>query len=109
MVMVRRAPFAIHFDAGVKEHMEAIEKKYHSIIREHINQQLLHDPDVETRNRKRLLREVAFAAKWELRFGPDNRFRVFYSIDLVNRVVLIMAVGIKQGSKLFIGGQEINL
>jgi hypothetical protein len=29
----------------------------------------------------RTARPVAFEATWELRFGPENRFRVFYAIS----------------------------
>ena len=48
-------------------------------------------------------------AQWELRFGPDNRFRVFYEIDRENRTVYILAVGIKERNRLFIGGEEVEL
>jgi mRNA-degrading endonuclease RelE of RelBE toxin-antitoxin system len=52
---------------------------------------------------------VAFEAEWELRFGPDNRFRVFYDIDMETRRVYILAIGVKEESRLFIGGKEVDL
>ena len=55
----------------------------------------LREPDVETRNRKPLKQPIAFGADWELRLGPDNRFRVFYQIDAERRQVRILAVGVK--------------
>lgn len=58
----------------------------------------------ETRNRK-LLRENP-VADWELRVG---RFRVFYEVDAGRRIVRILAVGVKEGSKLTIGGEEVTL
>ena len=70
---------------------------------------LAHAPDHETRDRKPLLREVEFDATWELRFGPNNRFRVFYRVDLDRGKVEILAVGVKEGSRLSIGGQEIEI
>jgi hypothetical protein len=44
---------------------------------------------------------------WEIRFGPDNRFRVLYDIDEENRAVQIIAVGEKDGSRLIVGGEEV--
>jgi len=52
---------------------------------------------------------ILFIAYWEIRFGPDNRFRVFYSVELENRQVFILAIGIKRGNSLIIGREEINL
>src|SRR5258707_12901533 len=48
---------------------------------------------VETRNRKPVRTRAAFQAEWGLRFGPNNRFRVFYQIDQENRHVRIVAIG----------------
>ncbi len=107
--MVRRRPFEIIYAAKVREHLLAIERKYHSLIRQNIEQQLTHEPDIETRNRKPLLREVEIEAEWELRFGPDNRFRVFYAIDRDRYEVQVLAIGVKLGSRLFIGGEEIEI
>jgi len=67
------------------------------------------EPDMETRNRKPLQRPVAFEADWELRFGPDNRFRVLYAIDLEFREVQILAVGVKERNRLTIAGEEVQL
>lgn len=65
--------------------------------------------ETETRNRKPLRQPAAFDAEWELRFGPDNRFRVLYEIDAPVREVHVLAVGVKQGNRLFIGGEEVEL
>lgn len=87
----------------------AIERKHHSLIRRTIEEQLTYEPDVETRNRKPLIREVEFEADWELRFGHDNRFRVFYAVDSEQLEVQVLAIGEKRGSRLFIAGEEIKL
>jgi hypothetical protein len=107
--LTRREPFLISYDVKVKEHLLAIEKRYHSLIRTTIEEQLSYDADLETRNRKPLMRDVEFEADWELRFGPDNRFRAFYALDAAEHSVLVLAVGVKRGSKLSIGGEEIQL
>ena len=67
------------------------------------------EPATETRNRKPLKRPVDFAATWELRFGPNNRFRVFYDIEPSGRKITILAIGVKEGSHLRIGGEEIQI
>ena len=97
------------YDPETKGHLRAIEPKHHSLIRETIEEQLLYEPDMETRNRKPLERPAGFGAEWELRFGPDNRFRVFYDVDAESREVHILAIGVKERDRLFVGGQEVDL
>lgn len=46
---------------------------------------------------------------WELRCGPRNRFRVFYEIASAEQAVRVLAVGVKEGSRLLIGGEEFRL
>jgi hypothetical protein len=50
-----------------------------------------------------------WGARWELRCGDDNEFRVFYSINPRQREVYILAVGIKIRERLYIGGKEVEL
>jgi hypothetical protein len=56
-----------------------------------------------------LKRPAAFGAKWEIRFGPDNRFRTFYRVNDDNQQVIVLAIGEKMGSRLFIGGEEVEI
>jgi mRNA-degrading endonuclease RelE of RelBE toxin-antitoxin system len=100
-------PIALSYADDVKEHLRSIDSKHHSLIRSEIEGQLFFEPDVETRNRKPLKRPISIGAQWELRFGPDNRFRVFYLVDADSRQVHILAVGVKDGNRLLIGGEEI--
>ena len=100
--------FEIIYPPIIKQHLKAIEPKFYSLIRESLETQLQFEPDVETRNRKRLKRQFIFGVKWELRFGPDNRFRAFYRIDYDNEQVILLAIGEKFGNRLFIGGEEVE-
>jgi len=109
MVMAKRIPFVLIYDAEVRGHLDAIESKYHSLIRGTVQEQLLFEPEKATRNRKRLERPIDLRARWELRFGPDNRFRVFYRVDTEQRQVRVLAVGVKERNRLFIGGEEVKL
>ena len=101
--------FALVYAAVVRRHVHAIESKYHSLIRKEIESQLQVEPDKETRNRKPLRRPVIFGATWEIRFGPHNRFRVFYRVNRLENQVEILAIGIKDGDRLIVGREEIEL
>lgn len=102
-------PFKLIYAAQVKEHVKTIERKYHSLIRGTIEKQLKFVPDVETTNRKPVEHPASVDADWELRFGPNNRFRAFYTISIGQREVYIVAIGVKQGNRLFFGGEEVKL
>jgi len=67
------------------------------------------EPGKETRNRKPLRQPAPFDATWELRFGPDNCFRVLYGIDEEDREVQIQAIGVKDGNRLWVAGVEVKL
>jgi hypothetical protein len=70
-----------------------------------IEEQLAHEPLVETRNRK-LLRPNPLAP-WELRVG---NLRIFYEVAKGEPdKVQILAVGEKRGNSLWIGGKEVQL
>ena len=77
------------------EHLDLIESKYHGLLRRTINEQLTSTPTEETRNRQPLDLPAPFEASWELRCGPDNRFRVFYEVDLAAQKVQVLAFGVK--------------
>ncbi len=109
VIMARRRPFALVYDLEVKAHLRAIEPQYRGLIRRTIEKQLRFEPETETRNRKPLQRPVAFEVTWELRFGPENRFRVFYAVSHERREVQILAIGVKGGNRLRVGGEEIKL
>jgi mRNA-degrading endonuclease RelE of RelBE toxin-antitoxin system len=107
--MPRKQPYQISYDQAVKKHLRAIEAKYHSLIRVAIEEQLQLEPAKETRNRKPLRQPAPFEATWEVRFGPDNRFRVLYGIDEEAREVQIQAIGVKEGNRLLVAGKEVEL
>lgn len=108
-IMARRQPYTLAFASEVTGHLRAIDAKHHTLIREKIGEQLRFEPATETTNRKPLRQPALFGATWEIRFGPDNRYRVLYDIDQENHVVQIMAIGEKQREHLFIGGEEVQL
>ena len=107
--MTLKQHFALIYDTAVRQHLRAIEPKYHSLIRAAVEDQLQFEPDVETRNRKPLQRPSILGTAWELRFGPNNRFRVFCRVYHESREVHILAIGVKRRNRLLIGKEEFEL
>ena len=107
--MTPQRRFKLIYAPIIHEHLKTIEPKMYPLIRSEVETQLQFQPGVETRNRKPLRRPVVFGAKWEIRFGPNNRFRVFYQIDVDQSQVLILAIGEKIGNRLWIGGEEMEI
>jgi hypothetical protein len=104
--MAKRPKFTFSFAPEAVEHLDQIDSKYHGLLRRAINEQLTHAPTEETRNRKPLDQPAPFGAAWELRCGPDNRFRVFYEVDAEAQEVQVLAIGVKDHNRLLIGGEE---
>lgn len=70
-----------------------------------VDDQLIHQPTVETRNRKPMRPNPL--APWELRIG---NLRVYYDVkEEPEPVVSVQAVGIKQRNQVRIGREVIDL
>lgn len=106
--MPRRPRFDIVFAPETLDHLDAIQRSHHKLIQVTVEEQLSFVPEQETRNRKPLERPAPFGATWELRFGPAHCLRVFYEIDFRTRSVQVLAIGVKERNKLFIGGEEFE-
>lgn len=96
--------FKVEFTPEAVEDMRLLRKYERKRVIEEIENQLVHQPTQEARNRKKLRPNKV--AEWELR---ADKFRVFYDIDKENKVVKIEAVGYKKGRRLFIYGEEYRL
>jgi len=107
--MARRRRFSLVYAPEAIDHLGVIGKKYHRLIRKAIDEQLGHVPDKPTRNRKPLEATGGLEAQWELRCGPQNQFRVFYELDPMQNSLRILAIGVKEGSRLRVGREEIEL
>ena len=90
--MAKRQPYNLSFARGFARHLAFVETRYDRLIHDTMEEQLRFEPNVETRNRKPLRQPAPFAAQWELRFSPGNRFRVLYDIDEERRVVHVLAI-----------------
>jgi len=96
--------FTIDLSDDALEELRQFRKRDSRIILDEIERQLTYQPNVETRNRKPFRSHPL--GEWELRV---DKFRVFYDIDTENETVLVKAVGVKIGNKLFIRGKEFPL
>ena len=102
-------PYTLIYDTKVRRHLARVERKYHSLIREKIEEFLTREPVREIRNRKPLSRPSVLSTACELRYGPDNRFLVFYRVSRELRQVYILAIDVKERSRVLIGGEEFDL
>jgi mRNA-degrading endonuclease RelE of RelBE toxin-antitoxin system len=97
-------PFEIIFSPEAEDHVRNLSARDRVTVLDQIEVQLTHEPDVLTRNRKRL-RPNPFA-DWELRVGEH---RVFYNVHVDQSEVEIVAVGMKLHNRLWILGEEFEL
>lgn len=100
---------SIVYAPQVRSHLQHIAPQDRGSIRRAIEQQLANEPGIETRNRKPLNRPAALDVNWELRTGRNNRNRVFYRIDTEGQAVIVVAIGEKRRSRLYIAGREVEL
>ena len=94
--------YEIRFASSAKRHLQKFAVGERTAIVAAVETQLLHQPLVETRSRKRLRPNPI--APWELRV---RSMRVFYEVDQPG-VVTVLAIGAKRGNRLYIGGEEIE-
>ena len=96
--------YEIQYTFEALEDLTLYRKHEQQRIVDEIDEQLSHEPSNETRNRKQLRPNQV--AEYELRIAT---FRVFYDVDETENVVKIVAIGHKEGSRLFIRGKEYQL
>ena len=96
--------YRIGFAPAVQAHLQQLSARQRATLFDQVNRQLANEPLTETRNRKRM-RPNALAS-WELRVG---NLRVYYDIVEDKSEVLVLAVGIKTGNRVTIGGEAVEL
>ncbi|MFN0136266.1 MAG: type II toxin-antitoxin system RelE family toxin [Phycisphaerae bacterium] len=97
--------YRIEFAADAIEHLRGFAARDRRRLIDAIEQQLSHQPTVETRNRK-AMRPNPLAPR-ELRVGE---FRVYFDVmDKPESAVRVLAVGVKRGNQVFIGDEEIEI
>src|SRR5438477_10789890 len=96
--------FEIKFTEQAIADLKLLKKAERRFIMTELETDLIREPNVETRNRKKLRPNQL--AEWELRIG---NFRIFYDVDQGNGLIKIHTIGYKEGSRLIIQGKEYKL
>jgi mRNA-degrading endonuclease RelE of RelBE toxin-antitoxin system len=103
---VARGSYRIEITRDAVEHVRLLPKRHHAFVLRTLRTALAHEPARETSNRKLLTLPAPFGAHWELRFGPQSRFRAFYAIE--GATVVVVAIGVKERERLRIGREEVR-
>jgi mRNA-degrading endonuclease RelE of RelBE toxin-antitoxin system len=97
-------PYRVIYAPPAERHLRSLTARQRATVLDAVEQQLVHEPGVQTRNRKRLLPNPL--APWELRIGD---LRVYYDIrESPESVVSIQAVGIKKRNRVYIAGKAVE-
>lgn len=97
--------YHIEFTPEALKHFAALDARQRGVVRDALRAQLLYQPTIETRHRRRLRPNML--AGYRLRAGD---LRVYY--DVVGKpeaLVVVQAIGIKVRERVLIGGEEIDL
>jgi mRNA-degrading endonuclease RelE of RelBE toxin-antitoxin system len=97
--------YSIEYSPEAEDHLRFLTARQQAIVLDTVDEQLTHQPTVETRNRKPMRPNPL--APWELRIGM---LRVYYDVeDTPEPKVYIRAVGIKERNRVRIAGAIFEL
>ena len=97
--------YRIEYSPDAADHLRALTARQQRIVLDGVDQQLVHQPTMETRNRKPMRPNPI--APWELRLGD---LRVYYDVQgRPRRVVSVLAVGVKERHRVRVGKEVIEL
>lgn len=98
-------PYRVLYSPAAEDHLRALTARQRVTVLDAVDQQLVHQPTVETRNRKPLRANPV--APWELRVGT---LRVYYDVrESPEPLVAVEAIGVKKHNQVFIAGKAIDL
>ncbi len=97
--------YLVEYSPEAEHHLSRLKARQQATVFDAVDQQLSHQPNVETRNRKPMRPNPI--APWELRIGI---LRVYYDIedDPAPRVK-VLAVGKKIRNRVIVGDEELQL
>ncbi len=96
--------FQIEYSPEAEEHLRLLTARQQSTILDTVVEQLTHQPNIRTRNRKPM--RANRLASWELRIG---NFRVYYDIEeKPQQTVYVVAIGVKEHNEVRIGNEVVN-
>ena len=96
--------YRIEYSPESEKHLRALTARQRRTVLDTVDEQLAHQPAVETRNRRQM--RPNRLAGWELRIGD---LRVYYDIEADPKpVVVVNAVGVKKGNQIVISGEVVK-
>ncbi len=100
-----RGRFEIRITREAEQHLQCLSARDRATLLDAARRRLSFEPTVEDRNRKRLRPNPL--APWELRVG---HLRLYFDVEEdPQRLVTVQAVGVKDRSRVLIGGEEVEL
>lgn len=97
--------YQIEYSPDAVDHLRGLPVSDQRVVVDSVDEQLAHQPLVETRNRKPMRPNPI--APWELRIGD---LRVYYEVkEEPDPLVTILAVGAKERNVVRIGGEVVDL
>ena len=101
-------PYQVEFTPEADDHLALLTARERSTLLDGVSRQLVHQPTVQTRNRKRMRPSAQMPGPmWELRIG---HLRVYYEVnEEEDPKVVVTAIGVKVRNRVRIGGKEIEL
>jgi len=97
--------YIIEYSPEAEDHLHLLTARQQKVVLDAVERQLLHQPTVETKNRKPMRPNPI--APWELRLGD---LRVYYDVEEQPETkVIILAVGIKERNQVRIGREIVKL
>lgn len=98
-------PYRVEYSPDAENHLRALTARQQRVVLDAVDEQLVHQPTTETRNRKPMRPNPV--APWELRIGD---LRVYYDAETdPDPSVYIRAVGVKLRNRVRIGRKVIEL
>ncbi len=98
--------YTFEYTKDAIEHIRKLPADRRAAIMDQLEEGLAHQPTARARNRKPMHPDrKLYVAPWELRLGD---LRVYYAVEDAPKKVIVMAVGIKERERLFIGGLEVE-
>jgi mRNA-degrading endonuclease RelE of RelBE toxin-antitoxin system len=97
--------YRIEYSPESEAHLAYLTARQQVIVLDAVDEQLMYQPTVETKNRKPMRPNPL--APWELRIGD---LRVYYDVEEEpEAVVYVNAVGVKERNQVYIAGEVYNL
>jgi len=104
-MVVAELAYRIEYSPDADGHLRVLTARQWATVFDTVEEQLAHQPSVERRNPKPMRPNPI--APWELRIGD---LRVYYDIEEEpNKLLTVLAIGVKDRNRVLIGGKEIEL